>query len=74
MEKADLSELLWEEMEQSFNEGDETSALEHLKAGFPIYYIEPDTPKGLQIKEYPDGRKELVRLNFSGEDEVIELL
>nr|WP_252508997.1 hypothetical protein [Zymomonas mobilis] len=42
-------------------------------AGFPVYYIEDDTPEGLLIKEYPDGHRELVRFNETG-DEVIKIL
>ncbi|WP_267665870.1 hypothetical protein [Escherichia coli] len=29
-------------------------------SGVPIYYAERNTPEGCVIKEYPDGRKELV--------------
>jgi len=36
-------------------------AEDHLKAGNPIYYADPDTPDGLVIKHYPDGHRELVR-------------
>ena len=40
-----------------------TAAREHLAAGRWIYYRERDTPRGLLVKEYPDGRRELVRLS-----------
>lgn len=49
------------------------AAREHLAAGFPIYYREASTPADLQIKKYPDGRRELVRFNRAG-DEVIRQL
>ena len=42
-------------------------ARSHLEAGFPIYYSEPETPEGVIIKEYPDGRRELVRFDLNGE-------
>lgn len=48
-------------------------AREHLAAGRPIYYGEDDTPAGLLIKEYPDGRRELVRYHRDG-DEVVRAL
>lgn len=54
-------------------EGDDSAAREHLAAGFPIYYGHDDTPEGLQIKQWPDGRRELVRFEEAG-DEVIRVL
>jgi len=47
-----------------------SAAREHLATGFPIYYRDRSTPAGLEIKKYPDGRRELVRFKRSG-DEVI---
>jgi hypothetical protein len=44
-----------------------------LGAGHPIYYVEQDTPDDLLIKEYPDGRRELVRCDTSV-DEVVRIL
>jgi len=69
-EKDDLDQL-WEKL--GTIDGDDSAAREHLAAGFPIYYTEPSIPSGLQIKEYPDGRRELVRFHRSG-DEVICIL
>lgn len=45
----------------------------HLDAGRPVYYSRPDTPRGLLLKEHPDGRVELVRYSAMG-DSVIELV
>lgn len=39
---------------------DGVAAKESLMKGVSIYYAEPDTPENCVIKEYPDGRKELV--------------
>lgn len=50
------------------------AAREHLAAGRWIYYRERDTPRGLLVKEYPDGRRELVQLDAGGEDRVVEKL
>ncbi|HEX7819914.1 MAG TPA: hypothetical protein VF463_04785 [Sphingobium sp.] len=41
-----------------------------MDAGRPIYYGEKDTPPGLVVKEYPDGRRELVRFDHMGEHRV----
>ena len=49
-----------------------SEARRHLEAGRPIYYMEPNTPKGLVIREYPDGRREFVRLDQNGAIEVVE--
>jgi len=49
------------------------AAKELLAKGIPIYYSEDDTPENLIIKEYPDGRRELVRFHRDG-DEVIKVL
>lgn len=46
---------------------DGAAARSHLEAGFPIYYSEDDTPAEAIIKEYPGGRRELVRVDLDGE-------
>ena len=69
--KPDPDEQLWRELDTA--DGDDSAAREHLAAGFPIYYRERSTPAGLQIKKYPDGRRELVRFHRSG-DELIRIL
>ncbi|MCW5222132.1 hypothetical protein D5041_21070 [Verminephrobacter aporrectodeae subsp. tuberculatae] len=70
-ENEDPSEQLWRELDRV--DGDGGAARELLAAGWPIYYREPTTPKGLQIKEHPDGHRELVRFSRQG-DEVIRAL
>jgi hypothetical protein len=47
-----------------------TAASDHLGAGRPIFYTEPDTPKNHVIKEYPDGQRELLNEN----DVVVKVL
>jgi hypothetical protein len=46
---------------------DGAAAREHLMAGRPIYYCEDATPEGVSIKEFPDGRRQLVRFDAEGE-------
>jgi hypothetical protein len=64
-------EQLWRDIAKI--DGDDSAARELLAAGHCIYYSEDDTPEELQIKEYPDGRRELVRFHREG-DEVIRAL
>lgn len=51
-------------------EDDGQAAQAHLTAGRPIYYGTADTPPGHAVKEYPDGRRELVRFDHLGEHRV----
>jgi hypothetical protein len=61
---------LWPVIEAALRREDGAAAREHLAAGFPIYYSEADTPADAVIKEYPDGRRELVRFDHDGEHRV----
>lgn len=46
---------------------DDSAARSHLAAGRPIYYREHDTERGMCVKEYPDGSRELVHFDETGE-------
>lgn len=46
------------------------AARAHLADGEPIYYRKPDTRPGCVIKEYPDGRKDLVDFS-TGEERLV---
>src|SRR3546814_5814970 len=48
-------------IENAARQDDGAIASSHLAAGFLIYYSEADTPPDAIIKEYPGGRRELVR-------------
>jgi len=39
---------------------DDFAARELLAEGWPVYYVEDDTPEGLVIKKHPDGRRQLI--------------
>lgn len=67
----DVHEQLWRDLEKI--DGDDTAAREHLAAGRAIYVAEDDTPPGLLIKKYPDGRRELVRFHRNGYEVVCDL-
>lgn len=58
---------LWPIIEAASRGDDGRAARSHLAAGRAIYYGERDTPPGLVVKEYPDGRRELVRFDRLGE-------
>ncbi len=67
----DVNEELWQELSHALT--DDSGRREMFALGLPIYYGERDTPEGLLIKEYPDGRRELVRHHREA-DEVIQAL
>jgi hypothetical protein len=52
---------------------DDFAVRELLAAGSPVYYLEEDTPKGLVVKEHPDGRRQLVRGAGANEQVVRDL-
>ena len=52
---------------------DGEAARAHLAAGRAITYLEPNTPPGHVIRRYPDGRRELVRVERDG-DTVVRTL
>lgn len=53
-----------------YDAGEEARA--NLLSGVPIYYAERNTPEWCVIKEYPDGRKELVSF-MTGTEKVVEV-
>jgi hypothetical protein len=60
-------EAFWAAFESELMHDDGAAAKEHLAAGLPIYFREADTPAGLVVKDYPDGRRELVYFDQTGE-------
>ena len=61
---AEMTEVELEEFDREFvaalEAGDGSAAEASLAAGVPIYYSEEELPSPFVIKEYPDGRKEIV--------------
>jgi hypothetical protein len=49
---------------------DDFAVRERLAAGKAVYYVEDDTPPGMVIKEYPSGKRQLVK-HVRGNDQVI---
>ena len=50
---------------------DDSEARAHLAEGRSIFYIEETTPKGLVIREQPDGTRDLVALDDDGGFKVV---
>ena len=61
------------ELEKKLMQPDDSTARAHLDAGFPIYYMEENTPNNLIVKEYPGGRRQWIRLINDQEQVVKEL-
>jgi hypothetical protein len=58
-------------MEDADFEDDGAEARNTLAMGRPIYYTEPGTPSGLVVRESPDGRKDLLRVEPDGSFHVV---
>ena len=67
---AALSDALWKQLGRDLRKGDDSAAQALWAAGIPTYHSDDDTPAGLVIKKHPDGRRQLVRFDPTG-DEVI---
>ena len=61
MEDIKALDELWEKLPELAAKAGYEAGLEHLAAGYPIYYSEDHRP-GEIIKHYPDGHREIVRL------------
>ncbi|MDC5123761.1 hypothetical protein NRA16_17765 [Acinetobacter baumannii] len=72
----DVNEQLWRDLLSAAHNDQGEAAQEHFAAGHPVYYTEDDTPADLLIKEYPDGRRELIRFAVynSKVDEVVKVI
>lgn len=56
----------WILVERELRHDDGAAASSHLQAGRPIYYC-PHDFSDETVREWPDGRKELVHINDAGE-------
>ncbi|WP_250532372.1 hypothetical protein [Caballeronia sp. ATUFL_F1_KS39] len=63
----------WDDFERALANDDGSAAREHLAAGRAIYYSESDTPTGTCVKEYPDGRREIVTFDVDGGEVLISV-
>jgi hypothetical protein len=58
---------LWRELEGELKKDDDSAARAHLAAGYPIYVIEEDTPRGTIVKIFPAGDRQLIVIDLEGE-------
>ncbi len=56
----------WRDLERALSHDDGRAAKAHLAAGRPIYYEDSRYPGGV-VRQYPDGRLELVDVDDNGE-------
>ena len=63
----------WEQFERELDSDTGEAAKAHLAAGRPIYYMDPAYPDQI-VKEYPDGRRELVYVDKAGQVTVLKVL
>jgi len=57
----------WKSFVKKLSHDNGAAARAHIAAGHPIYYRERTTPTGTVVKEYPDGHRELVTFDLTGE-------
>jgi hypothetical protein len=55
------------------SENEETPAEKLLKQGIPVYYLDDNITDGT-VKEYPDGRKEVVTLDNNYNEVLVRTL
>ena len=60
----------WEQFERDLDSDTGEAAKAHLAAGRPIYYGDSAYP-GAVVKQYPDGRRQLVRFERPSGTEVV---
>jgi hypothetical protein len=60
----------WEQFARDLDSDTGEAAKAHLKAGRPIYYEDPAHPDQV-VKQYPDGRRQLVRFKRPSGEEVV---
>ncbi|CCD29355.1 conserved hypothetical protein [Candidatus Glomeribacter gigasporarum BEG34] len=63
----------WKVFERVLSNDDGQAAQSHLSAGRPIYYCDDRYPDDF-IREWPDGRRELISVDDTGKISVIRSL
>lgn len=60
----------FDEFERQLNRDTGEAAKAHLAAGRPIYYEDPTYPKQV-VKEYPEGRRQIVDFDMKTGEEIV---
>jgi hypothetical protein len=58
------------EFEHTLTRDDGSAAAAHLAAGRVVYYGDLEHP-GLMVKEYPDGRRQLIKVALGGAETLV---
>jgi len=61
----------WNDLPNLIERDDGRAVKDLLSKGIAVYYSDDDTPAGLLIREQPDGTRQLVQINFDGDDTVV---
>lgn len=64
---------LWVSLARDIDKDADAAAQDHLAHGYPIYCKAEGDEAGVVEKRYPDGRRELVRFDLTGEHVIREL-
>lgn len=64
---------VWADLEQALAQDDEQAAQSHLAAGRPVHYCDDRYPDAI-MREWPDGRRELVVVDGDGHVRVLRSL
>ncbi|SPD63010.1 conserved protein of unknown function [Cupriavidus taiwanensis] len=70
---ADEERKFWRDFEQSLRNDSGDAARAHLKMGNPIYYSDVELPASI-VREWPNGKREIVTIDTSGYVKVIKSL
>jgi len=69
--QGDDLDRFWHDLPRLIEQDDGRAVKDLLAKGISAYYSDDETPDGLLIREQPDGTRQLVRVNFDGDDTVI---
>ena len=62
--EAKFGESFEREFDRMARHDDDSASREILASGMPIHIANDDTPEGCVIRVYPDGREELIRVDW----------
>ncbi|MGN7982234.1 hypothetical protein [Burkholderia sp. 22313] len=72
VERNDLDQIPWSDLENAIAHDDGSVAQSHLDAGRPVYIHDSSTPQGFVTKIWPNGRREHVRFDARGEISILD--